>query len=134
MPRAIWKGAISIGLVYVPVALYPASESIDIATGWTNVDGPGGLQRINKNREELERADIVKGSSRRAANHHPHREEIRAAYPKSPTIEVDLFVKAVEIPFTLSTRRITSAACEGEGLRAAEEAMLAEGVVGVAQV
>ena len=25
MPHAIWKGAISFGLVHVPVALYPAS-------------------------------------------------------------------------------------------------------------
>ena len=28
MPRVIWKGAISFGLVHVPVAMYPASEEI----------------------------------------------------------------------------------------------------------
>ena len=26
MPRAMWKGAISFGLVTIPVAVYPATE------------------------------------------------------------------------------------------------------------
>jgi len=30
MPRAIWKGAISFGLVHVPVALYTASHEEEI--------------------------------------------------------------------------------------------------------
>ncbi|MEO8524494.1 MAG: Ku protein, partial [Caldimonas sp.] len=34
MPRAIWKGAISFGLVHVPVALYPASHEDDIDFDW----------------------------------------------------------------------------------------------------
>ena len=28
MPRVLWKGAISFGLVHVPVALYPASQEV----------------------------------------------------------------------------------------------------------
>ena len=35
MPRMIWKGAISFGLVHVPVALYPGSQEIGIdCIGW----------------------------------------------------------------------------------------------------
>ena len=34
MPRVIWKGAISFGLVHVPVALYPASQAVGIDFDW----------------------------------------------------------------------------------------------------
>lgn len=34
MPRAIWKGAITFGLVHVPVALYPASQEVGIDFDW----------------------------------------------------------------------------------------------------
>jgi non-homologous end joining protein Ku len=41
MPRMIWKGAISFGLVHVPVQLYPATQSekvgfnlLDKRTAW----------------------------------------------------------------------------------------------------
>ena len=34
MLRAVWKGAISFGLVHVPVALYPASREVDIDFDW----------------------------------------------------------------------------------------------------
>ena len=34
MPRAIWKGAITFGLVHVPVGLYPASQESDIDFDW----------------------------------------------------------------------------------------------------
>ena len=30
-PRAIWKGAISFGMVVIPIKLYPATQSKDIA-------------------------------------------------------------------------------------------------------
>lgn len=31
MPRSIWRGAISFGMVAIPVRLYPATQSKDIA-------------------------------------------------------------------------------------------------------
>src|SRR5258706_11718653 len=34
MPRSIWKGSISFGLVHIPVALYPAVNSDDIDFDW----------------------------------------------------------------------------------------------------
>ena len=50
MPRAIWKGAISFGLVHVPVALYPASSESGIDFDWLDKRSmdPVGYQRINK--------------------------------------------------------------------------------------
>ena len=46
----IWKGAISFGLVHVPVALYPASTEIGIDFDWIDDRSmdPVGYQRINK--------------------------------------------------------------------------------------
>lgn len=141
MPRAIWKGAISIGLVYVPVALYPASESIDIDFDWLDKRSmdPVGYKRINKRTgKELERADIVKGIKQKNGEYVLlSEEEIRAAYPMSTqTIEVELFVKAVEIPFTLlDTPYYLEPLAKGEKVYALlREAMLAEGVIGVARI
>jgi DNA end-binding protein Ku len=34
MSRMIWKGAISFGLVHVPVALYPASQEVAVDFDW----------------------------------------------------------------------------------------------------
>ena len=50
MPHAIWKGAISFGLVHVPVALYPASEESGIDFDWLDkrTHDPVGYKRINK--------------------------------------------------------------------------------------
>jgi len=141
MPRAIWKGAISIGLVYVPVALYPASESIDIDFDWLDKRSmdPVGYKRINKRTgKELERANIVKGIKQKSGEYVIlSEEEIKAAYPKSTqTIEVDLFVKSVEIPFTLlDTPYYLEPLAKGEKVYALlREAMLAEGVIGVARI
>ena len=50
MPRAIWKGAISFGLVYVPVEVFPATQSEH--TGFNLLDrrtlDPVGYRQINK--------------------------------------------------------------------------------------
>ena len=50
MPRPIWKGAISFGLVHVPVALYPASSESGIDFDWLDKRSmdPVGYKRINK--------------------------------------------------------------------------------------
>ncbi len=62
--RAIWKGAISFGLVSVPVKLYSATESHDISFRQVHAQDHG---RIRYRRvcqvcgEEVEYADIAKG-------------------------------------------------------------------------
>ena len=64
MPRAIWKGAISFGLVHVPVALYPASQETGIDFDWLDSRSmdPVGYQRVNKRTgKEINREHFVKG-------------------------------------------------------------------------
>ena len=64
MPRVLWKGAISFGLVHVPVSLYPASTSESISFDMIDKRdfSPVGYKRYNKRTgEEVSRENIVKG-------------------------------------------------------------------------
>ena len=64
MPRAIWKGAVSFGLVSVPVKLYAATESHDISFRQVHAKDGGRIryQRVcSIDGEEVEYADIAKG-------------------------------------------------------------------------
>jgi len=62
--RAIWKGAVSFGLVSVPVKLYAATESHDISFRQVHAKDGGRIkyQRIcSVDGEEVAYADIAKG-------------------------------------------------------------------------
>jgi DNA end-binding protein Ku len=64
MARSIWRGAISFGLIYIPVELYAASKENSLPLHM--LDGrdfsPIGYQRINKSTgEAVDWAHIVKG-------------------------------------------------------------------------
>ncbi|MGA9747129.1 MAG: Ku protein [Nocardioides sp.] len=64
MPRAIWKGAVSFGLVSVPVKLYAATESHDISFRQVHATDGGRIkyQRVcSIDGEEVAYADIAKG-------------------------------------------------------------------------
>jgi len=106
MPRAIWKGAISFGLVNVPIALYPASEEIGIDFDWLDKRSmdPVGYKRINKRTgRSIEGDDIVKGIKQEGGEYVVlSDEQVKAAYPKSTQIiEIETFVKATEIDLVL---------------------------------
>lgn len=65
MPRAIWKGSISFGLVNIPVALYSAENRSD-ELSFHQLDkrdmGPIGYKRINKKTgQDVPWDEIVKG-------------------------------------------------------------------------
>jgi DNA end-binding protein Ku len=141
MPRMIWKGAISFGLVHVPVALYPASQEIGIDFDWLDkrTMDPVGYKRINKRTgKEIEHDDIVKGIKQADGDYVVLSEdEIHAAYPQSTqTIAIELFVKASEISFTyLEKPYYTAPLGKGDKVYALlREAMLDAGVVGIARV
>lgn len=141
MPRVIWKGAISFGLVHVPVALYPASSSREINFDWLDKRhmDPVGYRRVNKRTgKEVERSDIVKGVKVRDGDYVVlSEEEIRAAYPKTTqTIAIEAFVRAAEVPFThLETPYYLEPLARGEKVYALlREAMLEAGVIGIARV
>jgi DNA end-binding protein Ku len=62
--RAIWKGAVSFGLVSVPVKLYSATESKDISFRQVHAKDGGRIryQRVcSVDGDEVEYADIAKG-------------------------------------------------------------------------
>src|SRR5687767_14619226 len=62
--RAIWKGAISFGLVSIPVKLYSATEEKDIAFRQVHREDGGRIryQRVcTACGEEVSYADIAKG-------------------------------------------------------------------------
>ena len=64
MPRAMWKGAISFGLVTIPVAVYPATEEKTLLFNQLH-DADGGRIRqkrvCEKDGEEVTFEHIVKG-------------------------------------------------------------------------
>lgn len=141
MPRAIWKGAISFGLVHVPVSLYPASSESGIDFDWLDKRSmdPVGYKRVNKRTgKEIEREDIVKGVKAETGDYVVLSEdEIKAAYPKTTqTIEIEGFVQAADIPFVyLEKPYYLEPADKAVKVYALlREAMTAAGVVGIARV
>lgn len=141
MSRVIWKGAISFGLVHVPVALYPASQESGIDFDWLDKRSmdPVGYKRVNKRTgKEIQNDNIVKGIKQDDGDYVVLSEDqIKAAYPKTTqTIEIESFVKAAEIPFTLLERPYyLEPIGKGEKVYALlREAMLEAGVIGIARV
>src|SRR5436189_1254359 len=62
--RVLWKGAISFGLVHIPVALHAATRESGLDFDWLDkrTMDPVGYKRINKKTgKEIERDNIVKG-------------------------------------------------------------------------
>lgn len=142
MPRAIWKGAITFGLVNVPIALYPASQEAGIDFDWLDKRSmdPVGYKRINKRTgKEIEGDDIVKGIKQEGGDYVVlSDEQIKAAYPKfTQTIEIESFVKAAEIDFVLLEKPyyLEPSGKGGDKVYALlRESMREAGVIGIARV
>ncbi|WLD64255.1 MULTISPECIES: Ku protein [Pseudomonas] len=103
MPRAIWKGAISFGLVHIPVSLVSATASQGVDFDWLDKRSmdPVGYKRINKTSgKEVTKDNIVKGVAFKKGRYVVlSEEEIRSANPKSTqTIEIIAFVASDQIP------------------------------------
>ncbi|KZN20382.1 MULTISPECIES: Ku protein [Pseudomonas] len=103
MARAIWKGAISFGLVHIPVALVSATSSHGIDFNWLDSRSmdPVGYKRINKaTGKEVTQEHIVKGIEYEKGRYVVlSEEEIRSAHPLSTqTIDIFAFVGSEQIP------------------------------------
>lgn len=103
MPRAIWKGAISFGLVHIPVSLVSATSHQGVDFDWLDKRSmdPVGYKRINKTTgKEVTKENIVKGVAYEKGRYVVLSEdEIRSAHPKSTqTIEIIAFVASDQIP------------------------------------
>jgi DNA end-binding protein Ku len=102
MPRAIWKGAVSFGLVYIPIELHSAarSSSIDLDMLDRRDFAPVGYQRFNKKTGDVvDWGDIVKGYQYRKGEYVAlSDEDFRQANVKaSQTIDIESFTEASAI-------------------------------------
>jgi DNA end-binding protein Ku len=102
--RALWKGAISFGLVHIPVSLHPASGDSGIDFDWLDKRSmdPVGYKRINKRTgREITRENIVRGVAHGDGKYVIlSDEEIAEVYPRSTQmVEIESFVPAADIPF-----------------------------------
>ncbi|SDZ50299.1 Ku protein [Pseudomonas sp. NFIX28] len=103
MARAIWKGAISFGLVHIPVALVSATSSQGVDFDWLDqrTMDPVGYKRVNKvTGKEVTKEHIVKGVAYEKGRYVLlSEEEIRSAHPLSTqTIDIFAFVDSQQIP------------------------------------
>lgn len=103
MARALWKGAITFGLVHIPVGLYPAEDRKEFKFSMLDKRdfSPVGYKRFNKRSgKEVEWDDIVKGYEYDKDQYVVlSDEDLRRANVKaSQTIEIQAFVPAGEIP------------------------------------
>ncbi|MES3015480.1 MAG: Ku protein [Pseudomonadota bacterium] len=107
--RILWKGAISFGLVHIPVSLHTATAEHAIDFDWLDKRSmdPVGYKRINKKTgKEIAKEHIVKGVAVEDGHYVVLTdEEIAAAYPRSTqSIDIEAFVSAEEIPFVYLDR------------------------------
>src|SRR5690606_26720175 len=107
--RTIWKGAITFGLVHIPVGLHTATTDSGVDFDWLDRRSmdPVGYRRINKRTgKEIESKDIVKGVEYDEGQYvivSP--EDIEQAYPRTTqTIEIQQFVRAEEVSFVYLER------------------------------
>lgn len=103
MARSMWKGAISFGLVHIPVEMYPAVS--DNALDLTMLDrrdfSPIGFKRYNKSTgKEVSWDDIVKGYEYQSGEYVVLTDEdLRRANPEATqTIDIIAFVNAEQVP------------------------------------
>ncbi|SHH00259.1 Ku protein [Massilia sp. CF038] len=103
MARSLWKGAISFGLVHIPVEMYPAvgEKSLDLTMLDRRDFSPVGFKRYNKgNNKEVTWDDIVKGYEYSDGEYVVLSEEdLRRANPEATqTIDILAFVDAEQVP------------------------------------
>jgi DNA end-binding protein Ku len=103
MARSMWKGAISFGLVHIPVELYPATSehSLDLHMLDRRDFAPIGFKRYNKNTgKEVSWDDIIKGYEYADDEYVVlSDEDLRRANPEATqTIDILAFVDAEQVP------------------------------------
>ncbi|KVN52421.1 DNA-binding protein [Burkholderia ubonensis] len=104
MARMIWKGAISFGLVHVPVQLYPATRTVKPSFRLLDKRSmdPVGYRQVNKRTgKEVAREDIVRGYEYEKERYVIlSDDEIRAANPESTqTVDILAFVDEGAVSF-----------------------------------
>ncbi len=142
MARGLWKGAISFGLVNVPVELYPAqkrSEKLDFTMLDKRNLAPVGYKRVNKETgKEVPWDDVVKGYEYQDDKYVVMSEEdFRRANPEAAkTVDILAFVELADIePQYFETPYYLGPGKRGEKAYALlREAMAKAGKAGIASV
>ena len=103
MPRPLWKGAITFGLVYIPVDLYPAEkrDTLDLTLLDRRDMKPVGYQRVNKDTGKVVPwEEIVKGYEYKKEQYAVLTDEDfrRANVEATQTANIMSFVPRDEIP------------------------------------
>ncbi len=103
MARSLWKGAISFGLVHIPVEMYTATseKSLDLTMLDKRDFSPVGFKRYNKsNNKEVTWDDIVKGYEYTDGEYVVLSEEDlrNANVEATQTIDILAFVDAEQVP------------------------------------
>jgi len=141
MARMIWKGAISFGLVHVPVQLFPATRTVKPSFRLLDKRSmdPVGYRQINKRTgKEVAREDIVRGYEYEKERYVVLTDdEIRAANPESTqTVDIVTFVDADAVSFLyLDTPYYLVPDRKGEKVYALlRDALKDSGKIGIAHV
>jgi DNA end-binding protein Ku len=139
--RTLWKGAISFGLVHIPVTLHSATAESRMKFNLLDkrTMNPVGNRQVNKNTgEAMTKEEVVKGFEYEKDQFvvlSP--EEIKAALPKSTqTIEIEAFVDGAQIPTPYFNKPyyVAPAAKGGKPYLLLLETMRRTGRVGIARV
>jgi DNA end-binding protein Ku len=102
MPRSIWNGVVSFGLVSIPVRLYPATTSRDIAFNELHSTCHSRLKRLRwcpVDKKEVPADEVIKGYEYTKGQYVELTEEDFESLPipSKHTVEVGSFVKSEEI-------------------------------------
>ena len=102
MARSIWKGALSFGLVNIPVELFPAEERKEFKFSMLDKRdlSPVGYKRYSKETgKDVEWSDVIKGYEYEKGQYVVLSDEDfrRANVKASRTIEIRAFVPAAEL-------------------------------------
>ncbi|HEX8877741.1 MAG TPA: Ku protein [Phycisphaerales bacterium] len=141
MPRPVWKGHVSFGLVNVPVTLYPAEQRSDLKLHMLDSRNNSRIryERVNEETgEEVPWDSIVRGYEYSDGNYVVlSDEELKRAAPEvTKTVEIQSFVNADEIdPIYFDTPYYLEPGKGGDkGYVLLRDAMKDSGRVGIAKV
>src|SRR5262245_28569654 len=141
MPRVLWKGAISFGLVHIPVGLYSAEkrDSFDLTMLDRRTMKPVGFKRYDKDTgEDVSWDDIVKGYEYEKDRYVVLTEEDfkRANVEATQTVDILSFVKQDEIspPYFETPYYLTPDKRGQKGYALLRETLRQTGKVGIARV
>jgi DNA end-binding protein Ku len=140
MPRTLWKGAISFGLVNIPVGLYSAENrnSFDLDLLDKRTLTPVGFKRYNKETgKDVSWNDIVKGYEYEKGKYVVLTDEDfrRANVEATQTVEIVKFVEASEIaPIYFETPYYLAPQKRGEKYALLREILIQNKKVAIANV